>query len=79
MLHNQALRSGMSKHRVWLIPTDYTMLELRQWHEEHPDDLRPLTVELGDELVELSFRVMTTAERLVWYAEALSGGPRSLN
>jgi hypothetical protein len=55
------------------------MLELRQWHEEHPDDLMPLSVELGNELLELSFRVMETAERLEWYAEALSGKPPSLN
>jgi len=69
----------MSKHRLWLIPTEFTMLELRQWHEEHPDDWMPLTVELGHELVELSFRVMETAERLEWYAEAISGKPPSLN
>ena len=55
------------------------MLELRQWHEEHPDDCMPLSVELGHELVELSFRVMETAERLEWYAEALGGKPPSLN
>ena len=55
------------------------MLELRQWHEEHPDDLMPLSVELGHELVELSFRVMETAERLEWYAEELNGRRPSLN
>ena len=55
------------------------MLELRQWHEENPDDHLPLTVELGEELTDLSFRVMETAERLEWYAEALSVRPRSLN
>ncbi len=55
------------------------MLELRQWHEEHPDDLMPLTVEQGHELADLSFRVMETAERLEWYAETVSGKPPSLN
>jgi hypothetical protein len=55
------------------------MLELRQWHEENPDDRLPLTVELGDELTELSFRVMETSESLEWYAEELSGRPTSLN
>lgn len=69
----------MPQYRLWLIPTEFTMLELRQWHEEHPDDLMPLSVELGNELLELSFRVMETAERLEWYAEALSGKPPSLN
>jgi hypothetical protein len=55
------------------------MLELRQWHEEHPDDWMPLSIELSNELVELSFRVMETAERLEWYVEELSGRPPSLN
>jgi len=73
------LLSGMSKLRLWLIPTEFTMLELRQWHEEHPDDLLPLSIEMDWELEELSFRVMTTAERLEWCAEALSGKPPSLN
>ena len=70
---------AMFRHRLWLIPTDFTMLELRQWHEEHPEDLMPLSVELGHELVELSFRVMETAEQLEWYAEALNGRDPSLN
>ena len=48
-------------------------------HSQDPDDLMPLSVELGDELLELSFRVMETAERLEWYAEALNGKPPSLN
>lgn len=74
-----AIRLGMLRYRLWLIPTDFTMLELRQWHEEHPDDWMPLTIELGDELVELSFRVMETTERLEWYAEAVSGRPPSMN
>ena len=69
----------MPHYRLWLIPTEFTMLELRQWHEEHPDDQMPLSVELGNELLELSFRVMETAERLEWYAEELSGKPPSLN
>ena len=55
------------------------MLELRQWHEENPDDLMPLSVELGNELVELTFRVMETAERLEWYAEVVNGNRVSLN
>ncbi len=78
-LQRQTLVSGMSKYRLWLIPTEFTVLELRQWHEEHPDDWMPLTVELGHELAELSFRVMETAERLEWYAEAISGKPSSMN
>ena len=69
----------MSRYRLWLIPTEFTMLELRQWHEEHPEDKMPLTVELGHELVELSYRVMETAEKLEWYVEELSGRPPSLN
>jgi hypothetical protein len=69
----------MPRYRIWLIPTEFTMLELKQWHEEHPDDQMPLTVELSTELVELSLRVMETAERLEWYAEALSGRPPSVN
>jgi hypothetical protein len=55
------------------------MLELRQWHEENPDDRLPLTVELGDDLSDLTFRIMETAERLEWCAEALSGRLPSLN
>jgi len=73
------LHSGMTKFRLWLIPTDFTMLELRQWHEENPDDLLPLSIEMSDELVELSMRVMETAEKLEWYAEALRGRPPSMN
>jgi len=69
----------MSKLRLWLIPSEFTMLELKQWHEEHPDDLLPLSIELDEEMAELRFRVMTTAERLEWCAEALSGTPSSLN
>jgi len=69
----------MTKYRLWLIPTEFTMLELRQWHAEHPDDQMPLTVELDEELMELSFRVMETSERLEWYAEELSGRPPSMN
>jgi hypothetical protein len=69
----------MPHYRLWLIPTEFTMLELKQWHDEHPDDWMPLSVELGNELAELSLRVMETAERLEWYAEALNGRPPSLN
>ena len=69
----------MSKYRLWLIPTEFTVLELRQWHEENPDHQLPLTVELGDDPSDLRFRVMETAERLEWCAEALRGEPHSPN
>ena len=55
------------------------MLELRQWHEENPDHQLPLTVELGDDPTDFRFRLMETAERLEWCAEALSGKLPSLN
>ena len=69
----------MFKHRLWLIPTEFTLLELRQWHEENPEHPLALMVELGDDPSDLRLRVMETAERLEWCAEALSGRLPSLN
>ena len=79
LLQRRKLISGMSKYRLWLIPTEFTMLELSQWHEENPDHQLPWMVELGDGPTDLRFRLMETSERLKWCAEALSGRLPSLN
>jgi len=69
----------MGSYRFWLISTEFTMLELKQWHLENPDDGLPLTIEKGDELTELSMRAVETAELLVRYTEMLGGKPPVLN
>ena len=51
-------------HQLWLIPTIHTILKLRKWHFDHPDDGLPLSVELGEELMALTILVLETAERL---------------
>jgi hypothetical protein len=69
----------MADNRFWLISTEFTMSKLRKWHADNPDDGLPLTVKKGEELTELSVRVIRTAELLERYAEMLGGKPPVLN
>ncbi len=69
----------MVNYRFWLISTEFTMLELRQWATDNPDDGVPLGVALGDELCDLAIRVLATANLLERYAELMGGQPLSLN
>ena len=70
---------GMRDYRFWLISTEHTILELREWQETHPDEGMPLSFELGEELTDLSERVLHTSMLLDLYAEWMGGKPVVLN
>ena len=70
---------GMADYRLWLISTEHTILELREWQAAHPDDGLPLTLELSEELTNLSERVLQTSILLDLYAEWMGGKPVVLN